>query len=118
MSRAYRHNRHQADRGESPNKALLPVRLNEYGVVEKVYTPAFEISIKRVVDQKKRNKEAQDLLTTTLQSLLVCDLIAKEVADEAVVASEFLTSVKKQEPEFIVGHTLVSAVMYMNLVGV
>jgi DNA-binding sugar fermentation-stimulating protein len=113
MSRQTRQLRNQ-DR-ESPSKLAMG-RLNDSGSVERVYTPQYEIQIKRVVDQKKRNKEAQDLLAQTLQSLLVCDAIAKQIANEAVVESEFMQSVKKQEPEFIVGHTLVSTVMYLNLV--
>lgn len=83
----------------------------------KLYTPQFEFA-KRTVDQKKRTQEARALVESTHTAMLIAELVIKQMASEAVEYSEFMQSIKRQEPGFIIGHTLVSTVMYLNLVSI
>ena len=49
-------------------------------------------------------------------SLLISEMIANEIANEAVDYSEFMQSVIRQEPDFVVGHLLGFAAAYLEIV--
>ena len=101
--------RHVRHRRESNSPDIRGLQQN------KLYTPQFEFA-KKAVDQKKRTQEARTLVETTQPSLLIAEMVIKHMVSEAVEYSEFMQSIKRQEPGFIIGHTLVSTVMYLNLV--
>jgi hypothetical protein len=49
--------------------------------------------------------------------MLIADLLIREMTNEAVSYSEYMQKIIKREPGHIIGHTLISTVMYLNLVS-
>jgi hypothetical protein len=61
--------------------------------VERIFSPPYEIQYRGNIDQKKRGREQKERIDNSVFSLLICEMIAKEIANEAVDYSEFMQSV-------------------------
>ena len=60
---------------------------------ERVFSPPYEIVVKQVVDQKKRNQEQRDRVENSLMSFHVCEQLVLDLITEAQEKSEFMQSV-------------------------
>jgi len=70
------------------------------------------------MDHKKRGREQKERIDNSVFSLLICEMIANEIVSEAADYSEFMQSVMRQEPDYVVGHLLGFAAAYLEIVRI
>jgi hypothetical protein len=93
-----------------------PVPRREY--VERIFSPPYEIQYRGNMDHKKKGREQKDRIDNSVFSLLICEMITNEVVNEAADYSEFMQSVIRQEPDYVVGHLLGFAAAYLEIVRI
>ena len=85
--------------------------------VERIFSPPYEIQFRGNIDLKKKGKEQRDRIDNSVFSLLICEMIANDLVSEAADYSEFMQSVIRQEPDYIIGHLLGFAAAYLEIVS-
>jgi hypothetical protein len=59
-------------------------------MADRVYSPPYEIVVKQVVDQKKRNCEQRERIENSWMSMVVCEQMINDLISEAAMKSEFM----------------------------
>jgi hypothetical protein len=84
--------------------------------IERIFSPPYEIQFRGNVDQKKKGKDQKERIDNSIFSMLICEMISHELVNEAADYSEFMQSVIRQEPDYIIGHLLGFSAAYLEIV--